>query len=139
MTEIFIGIEAEGRLRGVQTVFVAGPPSTAEQLIASSKGITHIFYGARGYVLTSDDYERIAALAIPSEWCVTVHVPLDRAASIPAFILSRCHVLLYAKAPSAVLAADTEIKLEDSARAAIYGSPMMINLEYVYDRTITKD
>lgn len=138
--EIFTGYEAEGRLKGVPTVFSQRPCIEAAN-VCRKVGYTHIFFGARGHILTAGDYqelERLMFAAIASTWVVTVHVPLDRAHEIPAWVIGRCHVLLYqtVRWSTHLLAGDVEVKLESDLQAAIYSNPQMIDLHYVYDRNV---
>lgn len=136
--EIFIGVEAEGRLSGLPTVF-AQRPSFAVLDKATKAGVTHILLGARGHILDDEDYQELHLLlsVIPQTWILTLHVPLDKATDIPSWAMARCHVVLYARCPIATaLGGDVEVKLENALVAAIYTAPQMRPLHYVYDRNI---
>lgn len=138
--EVFIGMEAEGRLRGVHTLFSQRPTVDACSK-AHKAGVTHIFFGARGYELTTEDFDNLEKLrygAIPESWIITVHVALALAHRIPAWAFSRCHVLLFHPCGIAGQLAhcDIEVKLEDFRTACVYSKPQHIPLDYVYDRNV---
>lgn len=138
--EIYHGVEAEGRLKGVPTVFAKRPCLQAVEH-AKSLSISHVFFGIRGHRLIAEDYETLDKLlfsAIPPTWIISLHVELDRACAIPAWAYERCHVLLYAPLSIAgLLSGDVEIKLENHAIAAVYTRPQMIDLTYVRDRELS--
>lgn len=138
--EMYSGIEAEGRLKGVHTLFSKQPCLAAVEA-AKERGISHVFFGVRGHELSSSDFEELERLipaAIPPEWIITIQVRLDRSYTIPAWAFSRCHVLLYeALYVADFLGKDVEVKLENNEWAAVYSKPQMIDLTYVRDRNIT--
>jgi hypothetical protein len=135
--DIYIGTEAEGRLKGVQTVF-AQRPSLEAVGVATKCGITHVFFGVRGHRLLEEDYETLEKLlgaAIPPEWIVSLHVELERASFIPAWAVARCHILLHAPLAFApFLSGDVEVKLENRWIAAVYSRPQILDLTYVRDQ-----
>jgi hypothetical protein len=137
--EMYSGLEAEGRLKGVHTLFSQQPCLAAVEA-ARERGISHVFFGVRGHELSDSDFaelDRLIPGAIPPEWTITIQVRIDRAHTIPAWALSRCHVLLYMPLHMAdLLSKDVEVKLENSAWAAVYGNPQMIDLTYVRDKEI---
>lgn len=137
--EIYHGVEAEGRLKGVPTVFAKRPCLEAVEL-AKSLSISHVFFGVRGHRLDAEDYEQLDKLlfsAIQPTWIISLHVELDRACTIPAWAYERCHILLYAPFPvAALLSGDVEVKLENHATAAVYTRPQMLDLTYVRDVNI---
>lgn len=137
--EMYVGVEAEGRLKGVLTLFSQRPCAAATEA-ARTHGASHVFFGARGHELDEFDYAELNRLrygSIPETWTITVQVALPLAHKIPAWVFSRCHVLLYAPMQIAdLLSKDVEIKLENSQWAAVYTDPQMIDLTYVRDRNL---
>ena len=137
--EIFTGVEAEGRLKGVPTVFSQHPCLEAVEE-ARKHGYTHVFFGAKGHELTKEDYEELIKLidgAIPPHMIVTLHSAVGRAHMIPLELWPRCHVLLYMSATIApLLDGDVEVKLENRSHAAVYTRPQMIDLTYIYDKEV---
>lgn len=137
---IFSGIEAEGRLKGVPTIFSERPCLEAVEE-ARRLGYTHIFFGAKGHVLSKEDYEELLKLmhgGIPPEMLVTLHVPILKAHEVPLELWSVCHVLLYIGTVVApLLGGDVEIKLENRTHAAVYARPQMIDLSYIYDKEVS--
>lgn len=137
--QMYIGIEAEGRLKGVLTLFSQRPCLAAVEA-AKTQGTSHIFFGVRGHELDEADFAELDRLrwgAIPETWTVTIQVAMPLAHRIPAWAFSRCHVLLYQPMIIAdLLGKDVEVKLENSGWAAVYTNPQMIDLTYVRDRNI---
>ena len=137
--EMYVGIEAEGRLKGVLTLFCQRP-CLAAAAAAMEHGASHVFFGARGHELDHVDFAELDKLrygAIPETWTITVQVAIPLAHRIPAWVYSRCHVLLYMPMQIAdMLAKDVEVKLENSQWAAVYTNPQMIDLTYVRDRNL---
>lgn len=137
--EIYSGVEAEGRLKGIHTLFSKLPCLAAVEA-ARERGISHVFFGVRGHELSDSDFAELDRLrygAIPETWTITIQVRLERAGFIPAWAFSRCHVLLYHQFHMAdLLSKDVEIKLENVCFAAVYTAPQMIDLTYVRDRNI---
>lgn len=138
VNEIFSGIEAEGRLKGTPTVFSQHPCIEAVEF-AKAQGFTHVFFGARGHVLTPEDMtelERLLLSVIPPTWIITLHVRVADCWRISAMFYERCHILLYMPfpLPRSLGTYDVEVKLEDHNFAAVFGNPQIVDLAYVHDR-----
>jgi hypothetical protein len=144
--QIYVGIEAEGRLRGVPTVFSQRPCTRAAE-IANERGINHIFFGVRGHELSASDYEVLFEMldcdsfgGIRRETIVSLHVAIDRLVDVPAWALSRCHTMLYMPfAAPELLNMDIEVKLENQRTAAIFSRPQMLDLVYLSDKDASRD
>jgi len=139
--DMYVGIEAEGRLKGVPTVFCQRPCIAATEHV-KRLGYTHVFFGVRGYRLSAEDYTRLEGLlfsAIPPSWVVSLHVHLSETQRIPAWAWERCHILLYQEIdiPKILHACDVELKLENFSHAIVYGNPELIALAYVRDKDLT--
>lgn len=143
--ELFEGIEAEGRLRGVPTLFMRGWDIDLFRRIVrrlEHQNCCHLMVGAGGYILTVRDLEEMERVMFEPQSStkeaplVTLHHPLTQAGQIPVTVCSTCHLLLYAPSIPAVLRGDVEIKLEDSKVALVYSNPVAVPLAYLYDRPV---
>ncbi len=137
--EMYVGLEAEGRLKGILTLFSMRPCLAAIEA-AKEHGSSHVFFGARGHELDESDFAELDRLrygSIPETWTITLQVAVPCAHRIPAWAFSRCHILLYMPMLVAdLLSKDVEVKLENSGWAAVYTNPQMIDLTYVRDRNL---
>lgn len=136
---MYHGVEAEGRLKGIPTLFSKIPCTEAVEF-AFKIPVTHVFFGVRGHELTAEDFEALEKLlygSIPAAWIVSIQVALARYHAIPAWAFDRCHILLYGPLPMAQnLRLDIEVKLEDQKFAAIYTNPQILDLTYVRDKEL---
>ena len=135
--EIYTGVEAEGRLQGVPTVFSKMVDICAWE-VAHFQGIGHICFGVRGHTIVKDEYDTLLRMIDEgSRHIITVHQHLEASSFIPASIWARCHVMLYQDLPEAsLLGNDVEIKLENHLMAAVFSRPQMISLDYVHDKEV---
>lgn len=137
--EIFRGVEAEGRLKGVPTIFSRMvDPEAVDQ--GAEDNVTHIFFGFRCHVLTPADFDRLKKICddyAEQAFLFTVHVPLRKASAIPSWVWPRCHVLLYQDTDVVTLLGhDVELRLQDEQHCAVYGRPEIIPVHYVHDRPV---
>lgn len=132
----FTGVEAEGRLRGVPTLFVRGFDYEKVEDLLQHTPHAHVMFGAKGSILDHTELCGLQAL-LPHKrpgLLVTLHHPLDQADIIPATLASRVHLLLYLSSDIApLLTGDVEVKIENETHAMIYGSPHAVPLAYLYD------
>jgi hypothetical protein len=140
---IYYGIEAEGRFKGLPTIFSSRVCIGALEQAREHK-VTHICFGVRGHSITVDEYnvlvDFILTGAIPEDWIITIHQDIEDAPKIPMDVWNRCHKILYMQVDNArMLSDDVEIKLEDRLTAAVYGNPQIVQLHYVRDKEITRE
>lgn len=132
-----MGVEAEGRLKGVPTCFVEGWDISEAGPLLVNPPCGHIMFGAKGYVMQPADFRELASIlgvADHREVMVTIHHPISDIGNIPTD-LTGVHWLLYQRVQCAhLLGGDVEVKLENSQVAFLYANPVRVDLAYLYDR-----
>lgn len=138
-----MGVEAEGRLRGVRTLFIEGPDVPQLRLGQDpvAEKCSHIYLGANGRPLSVNGLRDLAAdleSGKVEHWLViTVEVPAEMAPSVPREVYARCRVILNAKVPEGVaIAPDVEVKLTGERTAVVLTPVHRLDLTYVLDRGV---
>jgi hypothetical protein len=143
--KFFIGYEAEGRFKGVPTLFVRGFHKEA-WATATEYGLNHIYFGAGKEFCLGGAMDDLAMFVVLNQLRVkgvcrsflTLEHPLKRVDEIPAIVWEASRVILSHDVPVPhALLRDTEIKLENASTALVYGNPQVIDLSYVHDRPLS--
>ncbi len=146
---LFVGYEAEGRLRGLKTFFITGSAlqHAGINVVAKiSSDVHHVYIGASKSFIDSDRWDVVVnfmaslrALAVFRDILFTVEHPLERAGEVPASVLRDARLIFSLSIDSVPLVGpttDIEIKIEDSRTALVYSNPQVIDLSYVKDRIL---
>lgn len=118
-SNFWVGKEVEGRLKGLQTLFIVGDQTIdtiLDKLYKCLKNhiiVSHLYFGAGGQSKVTN-YSTMRYF-IDQEYLITYEVMLNELNRVPEDILSSCHIMACTKQNNARYLKPTDtIKLETS-------------------------